>query len=301
MRKYLGIISTYLSLTSSFTTHLAKGSKSFRSSSMLDLTINYEDTITFINAEQSKAIDDNLMSPLPVGAFSIDQLMELAGYSVACAAHDFYTKRMQLETSSCQSDIKQRPKVLILCGPGNNGGDGLVAARHLNHFGYNINVVLPKKSKGVLFDSLVKQCQDLDIPVTAENLPKEEYVNFDLVIDALFGFSFRGPPREPFRSMISALAESTVPVLSVDVPSGWTIDGPSIDALADANAASNPEQVFTPPAVISLTLPKKCMKNYTGVHYIGGRFIPPTVLSQFKIVLPDYGFGTNQIAEIRAR
>jgi hydroxyethylthiazole kinase-like uncharacterized protein yjeF len=301
MRSQLAIIATAcLGLTSSFSTHLTKRSAIRSSLNMLELTVNYDDTITFINAEQSKAIDDLLMSPLPVGAFSIDQLMELAGYSVACAAHHHYTSRLQPDTTCEAIEI---PKVLILCGPGNNGGDGLVAARHLKHFGYSINVVLPKKSKGVLFDSLVQQCKDLHIPVAAESLPKEEYVNYDLIIDALFGFSFKGPPREPFTSIILALAEVSappsssstayVPVLSVDVPSGWTIDGPDVDASL--------EQAFTPSAVISLTLPKQCMRNFTGTHYIGGRFMPLTVSSTFGIILPDYGFGPNQIAEIRAR
>ena len=58
----------------------------------------------------------------PLG-FSIDQLMELAGLSVASSILAEYPP-------------SQYPKVLIVAGPGNNGGDGLVAARHLYHFGY---------------------------------------------------------------------------------------------------------------------------------------------------------------------
>ena len=50
--------------------------------------------------------------------FTIDQLMELAGLSCACSVYEVFPP-------------KSHPKVLILAGPGNNGGDGLVAARHL--------------------------------------------------------------------------------------------------------------------------------------------------------------------------
>lgn len=58
----------------------------------------------------------------PLG-FSIDQLMELAGLSVASSILAEYPP-------------SKSPRILIVAGPGNNGGDGLVAARHLYHFGY---------------------------------------------------------------------------------------------------------------------------------------------------------------------
>lgn len=70
------------------------------------------------------AIDDELMGPL---GFSIFQLMELAGLSVASAIATEYPKEKFM-------------RVLVLAGPGNNGGDGLVAARHLSHFGYDVKV-----------------------------------------------------------------------------------------------------------------------------------------------------------------
>jgi len=63
--------------------------------------------------------------------FSVDQLMELAGLAVATAVHKQYAGATPL-------------RVLVVCGPGNNGGDGLVAARHLRHFGHVPSVVYPK-------------------------------------------------------------------------------------------------------------------------------------------------------------
>lgn len=63
--------------------------------------------------------------------FSVDQLMELAGLSVATAIAKEYPN--------------QSGKVLVCCGPGNNGGDGLVAARHLKLFVYypiNVDIVM---------------------------------------------------------------------------------------------------------------------------------------------------------------
>ena len=62
----------------------------------------------------------------PLG-FSVDQLMELAGLSVACSVYAEYPP-------------SSHERVLVIAGPGNNGGDGLVAARHLYHFGYAVEV-----------------------------------------------------------------------------------------------------------------------------------------------------------------
>jgi NAD(P)H-hydrate repair Nnr-like enzyme with NAD(P)H-hydrate epimerase domain len=62
---------------------------------------------------------------------------ELAGLSVATATVDALGSITPSESDSSH-------KILIVCGPGNNGGDGLVAARHLHHFGFNVRETLPK-------------------------------------------------------------------------------------------------------------------------------------------------------------
>ena len=76
--------------------------------------------------EDAAKIDEELMGPL---GFSVDQLMELAGLSVACSVYAEYPP-------------SSHKRVLVIAGPGNNGGDGLVAARHLYHFGYAVEVCL---------------------------------------------------------------------------------------------------------------------------------------------------------------
>ena len=216
--------------------------------------VSAQHSISYIDSSLAKKIDELLMEQ---PGFSIDQLMELAGYSVACSVHSYYHTHINKHT---QSDAA--PKVLLYCGPGNNGGDGLVAARHLKHFGFSPFVVYPRQAKGALFENLARQITDLEIPVLANplDLDASTYNSFDVVVDALFGFSFEGPSREPFTSIIKQFASSSVPVLSVDIPSGW-----------DVNEGDKYGTGFFPAAVISLTAPKLCMKPYRGVHYIGGR------------------------------
>ena len=99
--------------------------------------------------------------------------------------------------------------MLIHTGPGNNGGDGLVASRHLKHFGYQPTICYPKPGKLQLFTNLIKQCNDLGISqinsdtlINTQNAQNSnnsgnnsDLSTYDLIIDSLFGFSFDGPPR----------------------------------------------------------------------------------------------------------
>eukprot|EP00121_Abeoforma_whisleri_P015975 Awhi_evm1s14684 len=84
----------------------------------------------YLTQHEAQNIDVELMGPKY--QFSIDQLMELAGYSVACAVDH------ELKTEA-------GARVLICVGPGNNGGDGLVAARHLKLFGHHPSILYPKR------------------------------------------------------------------------------------------------------------------------------------------------------------
>ena len=233
----------------------------------------------FLNSTEAREVDEMLMSK---PGFSIDQLMELAGLSVAKAAHAF-------AQDTCPVDDSKLKKILIICGPGNNGGDGLVAARHLSHFGYTPSIVYPKAGKSELFVNLVNQCKDLGIPFVSEDDLSESDVraSYGMVIDALFGFSFKGEVREPFGELINKVKSSGVPIMSVDIPSGW-----------DVNLGDTGSSGLMPEAVISLTAPKKCMEGYQGAHYVGGRFVPPSVQSKFQIDLPDYGdLSSAQVAK----
>ena len=244
---------------------------------------------SYVNATTAAAIDVDLMQ---IPGFSIDQLMELAGLSVASAVHDYYS------TTSTVPNVEdsREKRVLLLCGPGNNGGDGLVAARHLHHFGYKPVIVYPKsgRSNPILYKNLVKQCQDLGIEVisdpSAVTSLTEQVANgtaeYDIVVDALFGFSFEGQAREPYASLISAMTSSSIPTISVDIPSGWHVDQGDLH-----------HTKFNPSALISLTTPKKCAQNYTGAHYVGGRFVPPDIAQKHNLEVPSYGYNTAQIAK----
>jgi NAD(P)H-hydrate epimerase len=115
-------------------------------------------------------------------------------------------------------------QVKILCGPGNNGGDGLAIARHLHNRGHGIRILLladPAKYKGnaLINWKIIEAMQIPTAPLTTASIS-----NADLLIDALFGTGLTEAPRPPFGEIAAAVNESRIPILSIDIPSGLDCD-----------------------------------------------------------------------------
>jgi len=127
--------------------------------------------------------------------------------------------------------------ILILCGGGNNGGDGLAAARHLHnrHNAIQIGLTLdPAKYRGdALINWNIIQAMHLPtFPATPHSLAS---IRADLIIDAIFGTGLTQPPRDPFPALVNAIEATKIPILAVDLPSGLDCDtgqplGPTIRA-----------------------------------------------------------------------
>lgn len=170
-------------------------------------------------------------------------------------------------------------KVLVACGPGNNGGDGLVAARHLSLFNFKPEIYYPKRTQKELYQNLTLQCQKMGIDFI-EECPTLEVANekYSLIVDGLFGFSFKPPVRDAFVPIITLMRETKVLIASVDIPSGWDVEkGPT------------EENCIKPELLISLTAPKLCAKHFVGkYHYLGGRFVPPALHEKYRLGLPEY-------------
>jgi NAD(P)H-hydrate epimerase len=140
-----------------------------------------------------------------------ETLMERAGWSVARAVADLlggtYGRR-----------------VVVVCGKGNNGGDGYVAARHLSRWGMRVTVVTLDSPEGMREPAATNHRRLAAAGVrvrrfTARTLDRE-LDRADAVIDAVFGTGFRGQPEDDWAEAIDAMDGCGVPVVSVDIPSG---------------------------------------------------------------------------------
>ena len=113
-----------------------------------------------------------------------------------------------------------------------------------------MQICYPKQSKKPLFEGLVTQCKSLKLPfVDVEKLPQSQLSQaYDVIIDAMFGFSFRGDPRPPFDQLLHLVVHQAAGcyVVAVDIPSGWDVEqGPPED------------NAMQPDMLVSLTAPKK--------------------------------------------
>jgi len=107
--------------------------------------------VRYLGQEEAIKIDEELFNEYQ---FSVDQLMEMAGISVATAIHRIY------------GPTYSKKKVVIVAGPGNNGGDGIVAARHLKLFGFtDVTLLHARKPTKDLFVRLTHQAELNDVVV----------------------------------------------------------------------------------------------------------------------------------------
>jgi NAD(P)H-hydrate epimerase len=154
-----------------------------------------------------------------------ETLMERAGRAVAQAAVDLvggtYGRR-----------------AVVVCGKGNNGGDGLVAARHLSRWGMGVAIVMievPEDLREPAATNLERLRTETSARIlTADRLP-HELARADIAIDAIFGTGFRGMPEDEWATAIGELNAAAVPVVAVDIPSG--VDGTSGAVTGDAVVA----------------------------------------------------------------
>lgn len=160
-----------------------------------------------ISATEMRVLDRNAQH----FGVSILDLMENAGKAVADAARQDF-------------GIVGK-KILIVCGTGNNGGDGFVAARLLAGQA-KVTVLLARSPDQIATPEARTNFDRLKEIRVLEGLDRSEgaMADADLVIDALLGIGTEGPLREPYATLIREMNASGKPILSVDVPSGLGTD-----------------------------------------------------------------------------
>lgn len=159
--------------------------------------------------------------------------------------------------------------VLVVCGKGNNGGDGFVIARHLQNRGAEVKVILVSRVSALTGDALLnyRLAQRSNIAIIESMDIKKirrqsAAFNPAVIIDALFGTGFAGNPRGLYRAVINFLNESDSFILSVDIPSGVNGDtGRFADTCVIADVTA------------TMCLPKRGNYLYPGREMCGDLFV----------------------------
>lgn len=172
-----------------------------------------------LSCAQMRAIESEAMASGQVTGL---QLMERAGAAVA-------------------GQIRLRwPKpgrVTVLCGPGNNGGDGYVIARRLHQSGWQVRVLGLDSTPGPDAAEMKQQWQAIGQiqPLTEAELRRPPVA--DLCVDAIFGIGLTRPVEGEIARIIAALPDLAAPVIAVDCPSGLCLDSGRFLAQAEDAAA----------------------------------------------------------------
>ena len=149
----------------------------------------------------------------------------------------------------------QAHRVTVLCGTGNNGGDGMMAAWLLVEAGLEVTTILlgaPEKLRGdaaVAWSELTSPMRGTAHVATAAGdlANHDDALAADLIVDAVLGTGFKPPMKGMALAALAWLRTSTAPILAVDLPSGWP---------ADETAATASGAVFPADAVVTFTAPK---------------------------------------------
>lgn len=152
-------------------------------------------------------------------------------------------------------------RVVVLAGPGNNGGDGLAVARHLDGRRYDCRSVLvlgrkPLAGDAALQHDILERAGMAPLVLGPDDGPApvlEACRSADLVVDALFGTGLGRPLAGHFAALVEGLATVDTPILAVDLPSGldgssWSVPGPHLRAVSTVTFAAPKVAHLLPPA-----------------------------------------------------
>jgi NAD(P)H-hydrate epimerase len=228
-----------------------------------------------VSAEEMRAIDRATSEKFGVPSL---KLMENAGSAVA---------RFVL------GDYPKAERIGVVCGKGNNGGDGFVSARKLEEAGRAVRVLLlcdPSELRGdaaAMFGRMVEKASQragshpLIVRDTREleSASAGEIFSSDLIVDAVLGTGFRPPVSDLYAAAIRKINESSATIVAVDIPSGADADtmsaedaDKSVRVTRDPNTQAQQGLVVRADAVVTFTSPRPA-------HVFAGLTDGPTVIA----------------------
>jgi len=216
-----------------------------------------------ITTDQMRRVDQLMVEAYGI---SLLQMMENAGRLLAALA------RRLLDGS-----VKDR-RITILCGAGNNGGGGMVAARHLHNWGASVQVQLAAEAAR-LNDVPAHQCRTVRV-LGLDTRVTPDLGQADLVVDALIGYGLTGDTRPEVAEWIERGNGARRPVLALDTPSGLDVT---------TGVPARPSMRAT--ATLTLALPKigllaETARRFVGHLYLADIGVPPELYQQMGLSVP---------------
>ena len=211
-----------------------------------------------LNADQMREADRRTIHDIGIPSLV---LMENAGRQVVAAMESFF------------QDLGER-RVAVICGKGNNGGDGFVVARTLHQRQIDVSVFLVGQVAEVKGDARINLEILGRLGLTVVEVADEgqwelhfsEISEHDLIVDALFGTGLRSALAGMYETVIGDINGSAIPVVSIDLPSGMSADTP--DLIGDAIEAT---------VTVTLGAPKLPL------------ILPPAEQKSGEVVIADIG------------
>lgn len=175
-------------------------------------------------------------------------------------------------TEEIEKRVQSQGQILLVCGTGNNGGDGLAVGRILLQHGYKVTVVMPGDLSKVSAETekQLEICNAYGIEIQRQ-IPKKE---FDVVVDAIFGIGLSRDLQGTYFELIEQMNEIEAYKVAVDIPSGIHADTGAVMGIA-----------FQADITVTFAFQKLGLRLYPGTEYAG------------QTVVKDIGIGAESFLE----
>ena len=193
---------------------------------------------------------------------------------------------VKIEKEIIPSLKKFNNNILILCGPGNNGGDGLVIARYLENKGYNIDISFPVSSSKKMNKYLKENLNKLNVDEKKfQNIKLNKY---SLIIDSIFGIGINRKLSKNIIDIIKKINKTSSCIVSIDIASGINADS---GELMPVSVKADHTITFVAPKVGNYLLPGKINSGEIHTISIGEKksdILKVSKLSKLQLNTPDF-------------
>jgi NAD(P)H-hydrate epimerase len=218
-----------------------------------------------VTADEMRRLDQTVISDWGIPALV---LMENAGRAVAEAVRQ-----------RIGSERKTEKAWIVLVGKGNNGADGIVAARHLAEAGIPVHILYAVEPHVLEKEAAVQRdiAARMGLSFTVYSPGTTDWAQYGGILDGLLGTGSSGAPREPYASLIREANFSGLPIVAIDIPSGL-----------DADTGQVHDPCIRADMTVALAFLKRGLTQYPGKQFAGETVvrpigIPPSLAESFPV------------------